>query len=147
MTFRYLWKEKKKIWIITTRKIIEETSLIQFKIKEEIYIWEREIPRENYIYCSVCYLSYQSVFLSKLTTYKEAGGRNIPSWNTDFLASNNFFHTLLNSLGIFDRAGFFHSPDLSSGIFPFTKILSFLSRVFSFTLIWIFDLYSKFEDF
>ena len=70
---------------------------------------------------------------------------HIPSWNTDFLASNNFFHTLLNSRGVFDRAGFFHSPDLSSRIFPFTKIFSFLSRVFSFTLIGIFDLYSKKE--
>ena len=37
-----------------------------------------------------------------------------PSWNTDFLASNNFFHTLLNSRRVFHRAGFFHSP----GIFP-----------------------------
>ena len=46
---------------------------------------------------------------------------SIPVWNTDFLASNNYFHTLLNSLRIFHRAGFFHSPGFSSGgIIPFT---------------------------
>ena len=36
--------------------------------------------------------------------------KSIPVWNTDFLASNNFFHTLLNSCGVFHRAGFSHSP-------------------------------------
>ena len=65
----------------------------------------------------------------------------IPSWNTDFLASNNFFHTLLIPGGFLIERDFSIHRDLSSGIFTFTEIFSFLSRVFSFTLIWIFDLY------
>ena len=54
----------------------------------------------------------------------------IPVWNTDFLASNNFFHTLLNSRGFFIERDFSIHRDLSSGIFPFTEIFFPLAGFF-----------------
>ena len=54
----------------------------------------------------------------------------IPVWNTDFLASNNFFHTLLNSSGVFHRAGFFHSPKFFLSSRGFFHSLWFESLIF-----------------
>ena len=65
---------------------------------------------------------------------------SIPVWNTDFSASDNFFHTLLNSRGVFHRAwflltgiylaGFLHSPRFFLSSRGFFHSLLFESLIF-----------------
>ena len=50
-------------------------------------------------------------------------------------------HFVNYSAGLSSPPPFLYSQTIISGIFPFTEIISFLSRVFSFTLIWILSLF------